>query len=138
MNLQTIAAKEEDYLYVSTSQLPNSGMGLFTAIKIFKDEIIAIYKGEILFGKEATRRAQKGEDHYFMTLSDKKTIDAMHTDGFAKFANDAEGKLPSSYKNNSKITKDEKGNVVLVALKNIAQEEEIFCSYGKAYWQKHG
>lgn len=113
-------------------------MGLFTAIKIFKDEIIAIYKGEILFGKEAARRAQKGEDHYFMTLSEKKTIDAMHTDGFAKFANDAEGKLPSSYKNNSKITKDEKGNVVLVALKNIAQEEEIFCSYGKAYWQKHG
>ncbi len=138
MNFNTIAAQEEDYLYVSTSQIPNSSMGLFTAVKIFKDEIIAIYKGEILFGKEAARRAQKGEDHYFMTLSEKKTIDAMHTDGFAKFANDAEGKSSSTFKNNSKITKDEKGNVVLVALKNIAEGEEIFCSYGKAYWKKHG
>ena len=32
-----INALEEDYLYIQQSQIPNSGKGLFTAIKIYKD-----------------------------------------------------------------------------------------------------
>ena len=43
-----IEAKEEDYLYINQSQIPNSGKGLFTAIPIFKDEIISVFKGKIL------------------------------------------------------------------------------------------
>jgi len=35
-----IDADEADYLYVSLSQLPNAGNGLFTAIDIYKDEVI--------------------------------------------------------------------------------------------------
>lgn len=38
-----IQAEESDYLYIQTSQLPNSGKGLFTAIDIYKDEIISIF-----------------------------------------------------------------------------------------------
>jgi uncharacterized protein len=43
-----IESPESDYLYTKTSQIPDSGNGLFTAIPIYKDEIIAVFKGEIL------------------------------------------------------------------------------------------
>ena len=44
----TIESAESDYLYKALSQLPNSGNGLFTAINIYKDETISIFKGKIL------------------------------------------------------------------------------------------
>ena len=43
-----INASEEDYLYIQTSQTPNSGKGLLTAIKIYKDEVITLFKGKVL------------------------------------------------------------------------------------------
>ena len=36
----SIEALETDYLYIHASQIPNSGKGLFTAINIYKDEIV--------------------------------------------------------------------------------------------------
>lgn len=42
-----INIKESDYLYVDTSQIPNSGKGLYTAIDIEKGEIISKYIGKI-------------------------------------------------------------------------------------------
>ena len=42
------------------------------------------------------------------------------------------------YKNNAKITIDELDNICLVATKKIKSSEEIFCGYGKKYWDKHG
>ena len=39
-----INAPESDYLYVQTSQLPNAGKGLFTAITIYKEEIISYFE----------------------------------------------------------------------------------------------
>ena len=38
-----IDADEEDYLYVQDSEIPNSGKGLFTAIKIYKNEMISLF-----------------------------------------------------------------------------------------------
>jgi uncharacterized protein len=29
-------------------------------------------------------------------------------------------------------------NVCIEALRNIRANEELFCSYGKGYWKKHG
>ena len=48
-----IEAPESDYLYIGISQLPNSGNGLFTAIDIYKDEIIAVFNGVVLTHKKA-------------------------------------------------------------------------------------
>ena len=63
-----INALEEDYLYVQQSQIPNSGKGLFTAIKIYKDEVITLFKGKILSDKEAKTIAKLGNDKYFINL----------------------------------------------------------------------
>lgn len=132
-----IEAEEEDYLYVKSSQIINSGKGLFTAIEIYKDEIISIFKGEILSDEEAKNRADLGKDAYFINLLNGKILDCQDTDGFAKYANDASGFATSDFKNNSKITLDENENVCLVAIRKIKSGEEIFCDYGKNYWKKY-
>ena len=133
----TIDAPESDYLYTQNSQIENSGMGLFTAITIFKDEIIAVYKGKILSELEAKVQAEKGLDKYFINLVNGNILDSMPVACFAKFANDASGFSKSEFKNNAKIALDENNNVCLVAAKKIKPTEEIFCSYGAKYWKKH-
>ncbi|WP_309641621.1 SET domain-containing protein [Flavobacterium sp.] len=130
-----IDAPESDYLYTAVSQLPNAGNGLFTAIDIYKDEIIAVFNGEILTDVAATSKAKKGENAYFMNLINGKILDCQSTNGFAKYANDANGFAQSSFKNKSKIALDEGNNVCLIATSKIKMGEEIFCSYGRKYWK---
>lgn len=130
-----IQAEESDYLYIQTSQLPDSGNGLFTAIDIYKDEIISIFKGEILSNIEADSRAKNNANQYFMNLHNGSILDCKNTDCFAKYANDASGFSKSDYKNNAKITLDENNNVCLLAIRKIKSGEEIFCDYGKKYWK---
>lgn len=132
-----IEADEADYLYVTTSQIPNSGNGLFTAITIYKDEIITFFKGEIISDSEIRAREAINEDKYFMVLLNGTLLDCMHTDCFAKYANDASVSRATKFVNNAKITLDENDNVCLVATSNIKSGQEIFCSYGKKYWKKH-
>ena len=134
----TIDAKEEDYLYIQKSQIENSGNGLFTAIEIYKEEIISIFKGKIITNTEAESIVKPNEDKYFINLLDGSILDSNTVDCFAKYANDSNGFIKSKYKNNSKISLDEANNVCLIATKNIISNEEIFCSYGKRYWKKHG
>lgn len=131
-----IQAQESDYLYIQTSQLPNSGKGLFTAIEIYKDEIISVFKGEILSNIEADLRAKNNTNQYFMNLHNGSILDCKNTDCFAKYANDASGFSKSDFKNNAKITLDENNNVCLMAIRKIKSGEEIFCDYGKKYWKK--
>ena len=133
-----ILAPESDYLYIAISQLPNSGNGLFTAIEIYKDEIISEFKGEVLSIKEVELRVKNGVDNYFMNLINGSILDCKNTECFAKYANDANGYSKSAFKNNAKITLDENQNVCLIAIRKIKSGEEIFCDYGKKYWKKHG
>ena len=132
-----IEAQESDYLYIESSKINNAGKGLYTAIDIYKNEIISIFKGEIIDNEEAKKRAQQNTDKYFINLLDDSIMDSMHTDCYAKFANDAEGSSQSDFKNNAKITLDDDNNVCIKASKKIKAGEEIFCSYGKRYWKKH-
>ena len=57
-----IEAPESDYLYIQDSQITNAGKGLFTAIDIYPNEIISIFKGEILTNHEAQKRVSEGND----------------------------------------------------------------------------
>ena len=132
-----IEAPESDYLYIQDSQIPNAGKGLFTAIDIYPNEIISLFKGEILSNKEAQKRVSEGNDRYFINMLDGSILDSMNVDCFAKYANDAEAFSKSTFKNNSKITLDDDDNVCIVATKKIKSQQEIFCSYGARYWKKH-
>ncbi len=130
-----IEAPEEDYLYTDVSQIPNAGMGLFTAIKIYKNEIIAVFDGEIINDAEQKIRTAQNNNAYFVVLMNGKIMDSMHTECFAKYANDANGSSKSNFKNNSFISLDEKDRPCIVASRTIKIGEEIFCSYGEHYWQ---
>ena len=136
-NNHKIEAKESNYLYTDISQLPNSGNGLLTAINIYKDEIIAVFKGEILTNLQAKLRAQKGNNKYFINMIDGTIMDSMKVKCFAKYANDANGFSTNQtvFKNNAKIALDDYNNVCIIASRNINMGEEIFCSYGKRYWE---
>jgi SET domain-containing protein len=133
-----IESPESDYLYKATSQLPNSGNGLFTAINIYKDETISIFKGEILSDSQAKLRVLNGRDQYFINMLDGTIMDSIDTTCFAKYANDVNGSFESAFKNNAKIGLDEENNICVIAIRKIKSGEEIFCSYGKRYWEKHG
>lgn len=134
----SILASEEDYLFTQASQLPNAGFGLYTAIDIYKGEIISVFKGEHLTNDEAAQRSKAGLDGYFINLLDGTIMDSMSVDCFAKYANDAHGTPSSSFKNNARITLDENENICIEATRLIRAKEEVFCAYGKAYWKKHG
>ena len=137
VSFHQIDAAESDYLYIKTSQLPNSGNGLYTAIAIFKDERISIFKGKKRTDKQAAEIAAKGLNQYFIVLPDGQILDSMPTFCFAKYANDASGPAKSSFKNNAKITLDDNNQVCLIALRTIKAGDEVFCAYGKRYWNKH-
>lgn len=132
-----IEAPESDYLYIQDSLIPNAGKGLFTAIDIYPNEIISLFKGEILTNEEAQKRVSEGNDRYFINMLDDSILDSMNVDCFAKYANDAEAFSKLEFKNNSKITLDDDNNVCIIATKKIKSGEEIFCSYGVKYWKKH-
>ncbi len=134
---EKINAKEQDYLYIKKSQIPGAGNGLYTAIPLYNEEIISVFKGEYLTAKEAKMRAENGEDAYFINMPDGKILDSSNVLCFAKYANDSSGFVKTKNKINSTITLDENGNVCIVANKNILAGEEIFCKYGGEYWKKY-
>ncbi len=131
-----IDAKEADYLYLKSSGISGSGTGLFTSIPIYRNEVISLFKGEILTEPEAALRAKNKLDGYFINMLDGTIMDSNKVKCFAKYANDAERYVSLKPKNNSKISLDENEKVCLVALRNIKIGEEIFCGYGKKYWKK--
>jgi SET domain-containing protein len=137
-NTDAIDALESDYLYIAPSQLAGSGNGLYTATAIYKDEVIALFKGEVLTDRQIAIRIKKGEDRYFISMLNGRILDSMKTHCFAKYANDADGTCKSIYRNTGKITIDEEDNICIIAMRNIKKNEEIFCGYGKRYWKKHG
>jgi uncharacterized protein len=128
---------EADYLYVKPSGIENAGNGLYTAIAIYKNEIIAVFKGEMLTEEESKLRADKHEDGYFVKMLDGNIMDSAHVECFAKYANDAEGLRTSGLKNNAKIALNVHDEVCLVATKKIKPGEEILTSYGTKYWLNH-
>ena len=76
-SINSIDAPESDYLYIELSQLPSAGKGLHTAINIYKEEIISLFRGEILTNIQAKNRASNGKDKYFITHTDGSIIDSM-------------------------------------------------------------
>lgn len=132
----SIDANEGTYLYVQNSQLPNAGNGLFSSIDIFKDEVISLFKGETLTDKEAAQRAKNNEDGYFINMLDGTILDSKNVSCFAKYANDSQGLKKSPFPYNAEIGLNDDEEVCLIAIKKIKPGEEIFCSYGKKYWQK--
>jgi hypothetical protein len=133
-SLEPIDMAEADYLYVAESSLPQAGKGLYTAIRIYAGEIIAVFEGELLSDEEAELRRKAHEDGYFIQLLNGQILDSMHTHCLAKYANDAAGSPVLKVRNNAVIALNEQQQICIVATRNIRAGEEVYVSYGKAYW----
>jgi hypothetical protein len=112
------------------------GLGLFTTRAFRKDEVIADYSGDYVVG-----RGGDVGGPYFLNLRVRggAAIDAARTNsGDGRWANDARGVRTSDGRRarpNSIMAAQPGTRVVkLRANRNIAAGEEIFLSYGAAYW----
>ena len=122
-------------LIVKTSQLPNSGKGLYTTTPIKKGEKVIEYLGEIIDWKEYEKRVEKDEDGYLFFINKKNCIDAWNTPQHkARYANDAAGlgRVKGLINNCNYVI--EKNKCFIVAKKDIEAGAEIFVSYTKEYW----
>lgn len=118
-------------LEIKTSNIPNSGRGLFTKIDIKKGTPISEFTG-VPISDEEMEKLEGPEKHYLVAKSDGSTINVYNSDSPAIYVNDAHN---TDFKNNSKIKELSDGGVWLVATKNIKAGEEIYCSYGTDYWE---
>lgn len=124
-------------LYVKKSKLPKAGKGLFTDTEIKRGEIVCEYEGEKVTWKECLRRNenQEGKGGYYFHITDRNCVDAQYTLwALGRYANDAGGPSKvAGLKNNAKYEVI-KNKPYIVAIRKIKPNEEIFVSYGKAYW----
>lgn len=123
-------------LYVKKSNLPRSGLGLFTGAFIKKGAFITEYAGEVIDWKTGEKRMQSGKGAYIVNMPDK-ILDAMNTpDVLARYANDAEGPgKVKGLKNNAELFPRKNKKCFIRAGRDIQENEEIFYPYGKEYWQ---
>lgn len=122
-------------LIVKTSQLPNSGKGLFTTTAIKKGTKVIEYLGEIIDWKEYEKRVERDEDGYLFFINKKNCIDAWNTRQHkARFANDAAGLGKVKGLTNNAVYEIEKNKCFIIAKKDIEAGQEIFVSYSKEYW----
>lgn len=122
-------------LLVKTSQLPNSGKGLFTDKAIKKGTHIIEYKGEIINWKEYNRRVERDEDGYLFFINKSRCIDAYPTKQYkARYANDAEGLSRVKGLKNNCVYEIHDNRCFIVATEDIKAGGEIFVDYTQDYW----
>jgi len=132
-------------LYIHPSQITNAGNGLYAGPYGFKKgDIIGKYNekwNQVTLGR-LEKRCEKDENCWSYVFCDddnkknyKKTkcwdgLDIRST--LMRNINDAHG---SEFKNNA-VFDVIRGNVYVIATKNIKPKNEIFVNYGKSYWNK--
>lgn len=121
---------QDDGIEVRDSRIPHAGNGLFATRKHAQGDVICAYTGTIYASKVAWKLADKS---YLMKLGDGKYVDALHSlDVAARYINDCRGKL-GGY-NVTFEKRPEEDRALVVAMRDIANGEELFVNYGRFYW----
>lgn len=119
-------------LEVKKSTLVKKQKGLFACKEFKKGDMICEYLGEFITNKEYNKRTEEGNGGYGVTVG-HRILDGKNANCVAKYANDANGTIKSKFRNNSTLY-NMRGRVYIYATKRIREGEEIFCAYGKDYW----
>jgi SET domain-containing protein len=120
-------------IFVKKSQLPDAGKGLFAKVDFKKGDRIAEYAGRRRKWKDV--KDQDGYNAYLLRLNPTTAIDARPSKSPGRYANDAAGLVRvRGLRNNAEYLTY--GNRCFIeATKKIKNGEEIFVSYGKAFWK---
>ncbi|MDB5260660.1 MAG: hypothetical protein JWN37_891 [Candidatus Nomurabacteria bacterium] len=103
-----------------------AGLGLFAEESIKKGELIVEYIGNILTKEEADKRVTS---QYLFEINKNKTIDGTPRWNTARYCN---------HSCNPNAESDvKKGRVLISAIKNIAEGEEIVYDYGEEFVLEH-
>lgn len=123
----------EQHLEIKTSQIPNSGLGVFAKCDIPKNAYISRFKGKIV---RDLYNVPLPNIYYLVEMEDGSTIDVYNAKEKGKYINDAAGliRVPG-LKNNSVITYNN-GKTYIMATRKIKKGEEIFVGYGSSYWKE--
>lgn len=126
----------EKDLTVRESQIPGSGKGLFTMVKIEKETIITEFTGEKISHTVGAARSILKESDSILYLNKKYLLDSRKDRScVASFINDAQGeKRTTKFENNTSMC-IVNGRIYVVADREIQAGEELFLSYGKVYWR---
>ena len=103
-----------------------TGLGLFAAKPIAKRAYIATYRGKRIPTPEAHRREREGKAKYMFELNARWTIDGASRRNLGRYINHA------CRPNCEAVLR--KGQLIFVALRDIAPGEEITLDYGKEYF----
>ena len=116
---------------IYSSLIPGSGMGLFADEYIKRGDLIVMVTGE----KYSVDSEVELENNLYLLDSGDGTNDYIDVKGPAMYANDACGltRIPGLV-NNALFRLLDDGTMWLEATRSIKQGEEIFASYGRAYW----
>jgi uncharacterized protein len=122
----------EKHLVVKTSQLPGSGLGLFTKVFIPKGTRIVEYKGRVSKWKDVKNENDNG---YLYTINNNHVINALpYKKALARYANDAKGIVRiKGITNNCNYVNDGL-KAYIESVKDIPAGAEILVDYGKEYW----
>lgn len=123
----------EKHLRLKKSQLPNAGLGLYTATDIPKGKIIVQYKGSVHKWRDV--KHTDGYNAYLFKINNNVVLDAKnYKKSFARYANDARGfsKIIGLRNNAEYLVK--KNECFIISIRKIHKGEEILVPYGKKYW----
>jgi hypothetical protein len=103
-----------------------TGLGLFAAKPIATRAYIATYRGKHIATAEAHRRERRTGAKYMFEIDRRWTIDGSSRRNLARYINHA------CRPNCEAVLRE--GQMVFVALRDIAADEEITLDYGKDYF----
>lgn len=118
---------DDDYRPAVKVKRGTSGLGLFAAEAILKEQVIIEYTGELITDDEADQRGGK----YLFTVKKNLIIDGKGRENTARYIN-------HSCDPNAEAEHDtDEDRIYIRACKSIADGEEITYDYGKEYFDDH-
>ena len=125
-----------DLVILKKSKIPGAGIGVYAAKDIAKDSIVGEYKGTFLSDEEYKKLVDADEWHYVMGLNEcsyKYTNGIRFIDGRNGNFTTRMNYAPTEFQNVKFQKVCEKPFVVVVTLRNIKKDEEIYIDYGPDY-----
>ncbi|KAJ0398746.1 hypothetical protein P43SY_009814 [Pythium insidiosum] len=123
------ATPYQDGVEARDSLIEGAGRGLFATRRHARGDVVCEYVGEILENRVAWKLPDKA---YLMKLGDGKYVDARRCEHvLARFINDCRDKRRYNVAFEKRPAENK---ALVVALRDIEVDEELFVDYGRFYW----
>ena len=119
------AGTDGQWPFITKRSKPGAGLGLFTTVPIKKGAFVIEYTGK----KIPTKVADTLTTRYLFQIDEKWTIDGSERKNIARYINHS--CIP-----NCETEIDEHDRIIVTAMHNIKEGEELTYDYGKEYFDQ--